>query len=114
MPIIRKCVTLTLFFALISHSIYGNSPYNPQYDYDDYEDSAYMQSSQTAHWSAYVPIAALLAAGIFWAIADKHHSSHHNSHSSSRSSGSQHGLGPMQSYSSSGYSSYSYGTGYSH
>lgn len=114
MQIIRKFVTLALFLVLTTQSVYGQPSYNQEYEYDDYSDSAYMQSSHTAHWSAYVPIAALLAAGVLWAIADKHHSSHHSSHSSSRSSDSHHGLGPMESYSSSDYSSYSYGTGYSH
>ncbi|CUI17286.1 conserved putative membrane protein [Candidatus Protochlamydia naegleriophila] len=113
MQIIRTCVTLTLFFVLATHSVYGQPSYSQEYEYDDYSNSAYTQSCYSAHWSAYVPIAALLAAGVFWAIADKHHSSHHSSHASSRS-GSHHGLGPMEGYSSSDYSSYSYGTGYSH
>ncbi len=112
MQIIRTFVTLTLFFVLVTHSAYGQPSYSQDYEYNDYSDSAYTQGCYTAHWSAYVPIAALLAAGVLWAIADKHHSSHHSSHSSSRSS--RHGLGPMESYSSSDYSNYSFGVGYNH
>ncbi|WP_042281323.1 hypothetical protein [Candidatus Protochlamydia sp. R18] len=109
MQVARKFVTLTLFFVLVTHSIYGQSRYNQEYEYDDGCDSAYAQSSRTAHWSAYVPIVALIAAGIIWSIADKDH----KSYSSHASSSSQDGLGPLDS-SSYNYSGYSLGSGYSH
>jgi hypothetical protein len=56
---------------------------NEAFDEDEQQDincsSAYQQSHHTAHWSAYVPITALVAAAIFLGIADNKHSTHYNS-----------------------------------
>jgi hypothetical protein len=93
----------------MTHSIYGKPAYRQEYEYDDHSDSAYAQGSHTAHWSAYIPIVGLIAAGIIWSIADKDH----KSYSSHASSSNKDGLGPLES-SYYNYSSYSSGSGYSH
>jgi hypothetical protein len=99
---LRKFLMLTFFFVLVTHSVYGQ-PSNQECE--NYVDSAYIQGSQVAHWSAYVPIAVFVAAGIFLGIAD-------NNHKSSNSHASYDGLGPLESYSS--YSGRYSGSGYGH
>lgn len=46
-------------------------------------ESAYLASQQAAHWSAYVPIAAVLGATVFFGVADQSHQSSSSSHSGS-------------------------------
>lgn len=100
METLRKLVTLMLLFALATTSIYGQ-------DTNDVDDetvgSAYAEGSHAAHWSAYIPIGAIIIAAIFLGVADRDHKSA-SSHSGSNS---QDGLGSIGS-SSSGYSGYNY------
>lgn len=94
----RKLTLLALSSILIVSSIEGQPICNEQ---DCCDSSAYSESCYQAHWSAYVPIAILVAAAIFWGIADTKDSDY-------RSSDSQNGLGRLRhskkSYSSSEYS----------
>lgn len=46
-------------------------------------ESAYLASQQAAHWSAYIPIAAVLGATVFFGVADQSHQSSSSSHSGS-------------------------------
>ena len=87
---------LTLFFAILTSSIHGQTPVQEE-NYDE----AYMESYHSAHWSIYIPIAAYAAAAIFLGIADTTHTEH-NAHSRLG------GLGPIESYSGSS----SYGSSY--
>lgn len=57
-----------LIFCLIATPAFSQSDLLDCYDYDD---SAYLQSSHAAHWSAYVPLTALILAGIGLSIADQ-------------------------------------------
>ncbi|WP_068468317.1 hypothetical protein [Candidatus Protochlamydia phocaeensis] len=107
MQILRKYVMVALFFALATHSVYGQPAYNQEYDYSD---SAYTQGSRAAHWSVYVPIALFVAAGILFGIADKDHKGSH-SHSGYDS---YDGLGRLESYGSSSHSGGYSRSGYSH
>ncbi|MBA2368741.1 MAG: hypothetical protein H0V82_06930 [Candidatus Protochlamydia sp.] len=109
MRILPKLHLAVLLVALTTSSFnveaqcYGDECY-------DSEDCAYMQSSHAAHWSAYVPIAALIAAGICWSLADKNHScasSHCNSNS-------YNGLGPLDRTSNYNCSCYSLSSSFAH
>lgn len=46
-------------------------------------ESAYLASQQAAHWSAYIPIAAILGATVFFGVADQSQQSSSSSHSGS-------------------------------
>ena len=81
---IRSIVALTLAFTCTISSIYSQDPYQEDYS------SAYVESSHTAHWPAYIPITLLVAAAIWFGAADQHHERHH-------SSNSQDGLGSIAS-----------------
>ena len=90
MRIFRKLWIAALLVALTISTLYGEAHCYEENDIDP-DNCAYMQSSHAAHWSAYVPIAVLIAAGICWSTADKKHScsgSHCNSNS-------QNGLGSL-------------------
>lgn len=108
---------MTLLFTLVNSSIQGQSTNNQ--DEENYS-SAYMQSSQTAHWSVYIPIAILVVAAIYLGIADK--SSDHSSYSDSQDALGSIDNSKRHSTSGSGnsYSHYSsrnsnsYSSGYSH
>lgn len=76
METLRYWVTLTLVFTLVMTSIHGQSAYDeedPPSSEENTYSSAYMQSYQTAHWSAYVPIGIMVAAAIWFGIADRKH-----------------------------------------
>ena len=81
----RSLITLTLVLAFSTSSIYGQTS-----DAQECEEcgSAYMQSSRSAHWSAYIPIAVLVGAAIWFGLADR------NSDDED-SSGSQDALGSI-------------------
>jgi hypothetical protein len=87
---LRKSIALTLLFTLAMTSLQGQSTYN---EVDNAYSPAYMESNYTAHWSAYVPIGVMIAAAIWFGIADRKHddtSSSSGSHSSSSRSGYSH------------------------
>lgn len=83
---LRPLVALTLALTLATSSIYGQDTF---YQEDTDYSSAYVESNNTAHWSAYIPIVILVGAAIWFGIADRHHE-HHDS-----SSDSQDGLGSI-------------------
>jgi hypothetical protein len=60
-------VILTIVLTLATSSIYGQ---DPCYQEDDTCSSAYMQSTNTAHWSVYIPIAIIVGAAIWFGVAD--------------------------------------------
>lgn len=64
---IRQWTAVALLFTLTFTSIYGQ---NNEQDDENYS-SAYMQSSQTAHWSVYIPIVVLVGAAIYFGLADR-------------------------------------------
>lgn len=82
----RSFITLTIALTLATSSIYGQDCNNQV----DNCSCAYAESSHTAHWSIYIPIAALVAAAIWFGMADQKHEKHN-------SSNSQDGLGSMAS-----------------
>lgn len=81
----RSFIALTLVLALTTSTIYSQEPYNQE---NESYSSAYMQSSHTAHWSVYIPIAILVGAAIWFGMADSKRDRHH-------SSDSQDGLGSI-------------------
>lgn len=85
---LHSLVALTLALTLAASSIYGQDP--DCQEGTDYS-SAYVEGSNTAHWSVYIPIAILVGAAIWFGVADRH-SEHHNS-----STDSQDGLGSIAS-----------------
>lgn len=93
---IRIFVIFTMLLTLTTTSIQCQPA---DFQEDGNYGSAYLESNQAAHWSAYVPIGIMVVAAIWFGVADRHHE--HESSSSSRSSSSG-------SYSHSR-SSYSYG-----
>lgn len=82
---LRSFVVLTLVLTLTTSSINGQEPCCQE---DESYSSAYMQSSHTAHWSVYIPIAILVGAAIWFGLADQKHESHD-------SNDSQDGLGSI-------------------
>jgi hypothetical protein len=76
----QKLVALTLILTCTTLSIYGQDPYYQDYPENDV-GAAYVQSSNTAHWSVYIPIAILVGAAIFFGLADRHHPYHDSSDS---------------------------------
>lgn len=109
MRMFQKLRTAALFAALITSPLYGEA-HCYEDDGMDPENCAYMQSSHAAHWSAYVPIAVLIAAGICWSVADKKHSSS----SGHCNSNSQNGLGSLDQTSSYNSPSYTSISSYAH
>jgi NADH:ubiquinone oxidoreductase subunit 5 (subunit L)/multisubunit Na+/H+ antiporter MnhA subunit len=97
----RKLATLTLFCTLIMSSAHGqqNDAFYEDEGQDINSSLAYQQSSHTAHWSAYVPLTALVVGAIFLGIADNKHSTHYNS------SDPYNGLGSLKDSRSSYYGS---------
>lgn len=98
----RKLCILTLATTLMvtlvqpMHSqepYYEEAPtYAPQDAY--YEDSsAYYGGARAAHWSAYVPIGALIAAAIWMGVADTHHANDGSSYSGHSRSYHSHSAG---------------------
>lgn len=83
---LHQLVILTLLFALFTTSIQGQD----DFDLDDDPGSAYAESSQTAHWSVYIPITILVVAAIWFGVSDRNHNS------SSYSSDSQDALGSIE------------------
>lgn len=94
----RPLVTLALALTLATSSIHGQDC-NDQVDPNC--SCAYAESSHTAHWSAYVPIAVIVAAAIWFGMADQKKEKHN-------SSDSQDGLGSMASSKRHNRSPYSY------
>lgn len=104
----KSCFTICLLFVFTHVTLFAQDNFT-EYDSEP-AGIAYEQSYYTAHWSAYVPIALLVLAGIAFGIADQNHSSTHSSDYSKYN-----GLGPLRKSSSSSYSRYSYSKGsYSH
>ncbi len=96
---LRKWVALTLLFTLVATSIQGQPTYIQQDD--NTYSSAYEDSSRTAHWSAYVPIGIMVAAAIWFGVAD-------TSNSDDSSSYGYYGYGSRSSTSSGSYSHHSH------
>lgn len=107
MQLTRRSLFLLLFFVSAIRPIYGN----PSCDGCDPCGDAYSQGSWCARWSAYIPIAAVVAAAIWFGVADGK-----SSDSSSSSSDSSHGdgLGCLSSRRSSSNSHRSYSSGSYH
>lgn len=64
---LRPLAALTLAMILMTTSTYGQeSCYQEDADYS----SAYVESSRTAHWSVYIPIALVVGAAIWFGIAE--------------------------------------------
>lgn len=103
MQLLRKFFFLMMLFVSALRPAYGDQGCQ---DCDTCGE-AYSQSSYTAHWSAYVPIAVLIAAGIWFGVAD----SKSDDSSSSSDSSSHDGLGSLGSKSSSYKSCSSYSSG---
>lgn len=99
MQLLRKFLFLVLFFMSAIHPAYGDQCGQ---DCDTCGD-AYAQSSCSAHWSAYVPIALVVAAAIWFGVADGK-----SDDSSSSGSSSHDGLGSLGSRRSSSSRSGSY------
>jgi hypothetical protein len=66
---IYKFFVFTLIFAFASTSIQGQE-YCEETGMEC-ECPAYVEGSRTAHWSIYVPIAIIVAAAIWFGIADR-------------------------------------------
>ena len=67
---IHKWVVFTLLFTLLTTSIQSQDNYDQE---DEAAGSAYVQSSQSAHWSVYVPITIFVVAAIWFGVSDKDH-----------------------------------------
>lgn len=82
---LRQWIILTLFFTCTATSIQAH-----EMDQEEYPScgEAYIQSSHTAHWSVYVPITILIAAAIYFGIADQKNRGHHHSSDSQDALGS--------------------------
>lgn len=65
----RQLITSTLILMLALSSVYGQEIYPQQ---EETYSPAYLQSSHTAHWSVYVPIALLVGSAIWFGFADQH------------------------------------------
>lgn len=85
---IQKWVVFTLLFTLLMTTIQAQDSYDQE---DEAAGSAYVQSSQSAHWSVYVPITILVVAAIWFGVSDKDHNDH------SKYTDSQDGLGSIDS-----------------
>lgn len=90
---LRPWIHLMLFFAMMTTSIHGQEICNQEEDQSYLQENescceAYMESSHTAHWSVYVPLTILVAAAIYFGMADKKNHEH-------PSSGSQDALGSI-------------------
>lgn len=83
----RLFTALTLTLTLATCSIYSQDCAEQA---EGNYSCAYTDGSHTAHWSAYIPVAALVAAAIWFGVADQTHEKHN-------SSNSQDGLGSMAS-----------------
>lgn len=112
MQIFRKLMILLLCFAFASQSVHAQSAWTQGVEEDECGD-AYSQSSWTAHWSVYIPIALIVGAAIWFGVADSSSSTSFCSSSNDyrcRSSGD--GLGSLgsssRSYRSRSYPSKSY------
>lgn len=68
---LHRLFILTLLFAFVTTSIQGQ---NSCCDEVTECGSAYTEGAQTAHWSVYIPIAILVAAAIWFGVADRDHS----------------------------------------
>lgn len=73
---IYKITTLVLLFSFIINPIQGESLNDEE---DERCGAAYVESSQTAHWSVYIPITILVVAAILFGVADRDHKSHNSS-----------------------------------
>jgi hypothetical protein len=85
-----KWITWLLLLVCITNNIQCQE--NTYFVGEDATGSAFEQSSYTAHWSAYIPITLLIAAGIYFGIADQNDSSC----SSSSGYGRKNGLGCLR------------------
>lgn len=78
MRISRPFITLATAFALVTSSIHSQSRYTPE---DGNYSCAYSESSHSAHWSVYIPIAVLVGAAIWFGMADCKKEKHDSSNS---------------------------------
>jgi hypothetical protein len=76
---LHQLITATLVLTLTTVSVYGQDVY--QEDAYNSDSSAYIESSNTAHWSIYIPIAVLVGAAIWFGVADQHDPKHYLSDS---------------------------------
>ncbi len=83
----RYLLAFSLFFSFLS-PLQAEENYYPAEEYD-LTGEAYVQSSYNSHWSAYVPIALIVGAAIWFGIAD--------TTSTDSSSHSKDGLGSLAS-----------------
>lgn len=67
MRIIHPFITLATAFALVTSSVHSQSECTPE---DGNYSCAYNESSHSAHWSIYIPIAALVGAAVWFGVAD--------------------------------------------
>lgn len=96
MQLLRKFTILVLCLSFVTQSVYGQTQDCEECECGD----AYSQSSSTAHWSVYIPIALLVGGAIWFGVADSSSSGSFAScsDSGSCSSGSGgNGLGSMAS-----------------
>ncbi len=63
-------IVLTLLLTMTISSLQSQENNENDADYS----SAYQESSHTAHWSIYIPISILVAAAIYFGIADQNDS----------------------------------------
>ncbi|MFI0434737.1 MAG: hypothetical protein ACH350_03280 [Parachlamydiaceae bacterium] len=80
---LRPLFTLTLAFTLGTASIYGQ---NSCCQEDENYSCAYVESSNTANWTVYIPITLIVGAAIWFGLAD-------HSKNKGKKNDSQDGLG---------------------
>lgn len=62
----RSIVLATLLVAFINFSVFAQDPPFQTQEYS----TAYAESSHVTHWSVYIPVAALIAAGLWLGAQD--------------------------------------------
>lgn len=70
---LHSLVVLTLVLTFATVSIYGQDSCDQD---DETYSCAYGQSSHSAHWSVYIPIAVIVGAAIWFGLADRSHKKH--------------------------------------
>lgn len=101
MKTLQKLITIAIFSSVITSSLQGQDykyerglPESYQNECNDL--SAYSDGCYAAHWSSYATISVIVAAAIFFGIADKQNNETSSSNGSSSRSSSQNSHGGCQ------------------
>lgn len=71
---LRQSMIIVLCIMFTLSSLQGQEICHQEKEEEEVCSEAYLQSSYTAHWSVYIPITLLVAAAIYFGLADqKHH-----------------------------------------